>query len=595
VVPDATPDRILAGCDDAQVEAITTPAAPLLVVAAAGAGKTRVLTRRIAWRVVVGGIAPERALALTFTRKAAHELRTRLSGIGLSSPVPAGTFHAVALSELRRRALDTGRAMPVVADDPLRLLDPIAPRAPGERRARREVLRRYATEIAWAKARRLTPEAYPRSARAVGRSPALDLEEIAEVYTRYEITKRKKRVLDVDDLLERLTEEIANDPDFAAASRWRFSHLFVDELQDANPAQLALLDSWIGPGEDVFAVGDARQSIYGWNGADPEALERFAATRPGTRTIALTTNYRSTQAVVAAAAAVLGAEEIRAARTDEGPVPTVLSYPDGASEATGVAQAIALLRQSGLDLSDFAVLARTNRQLEEVANACTAAGIALHVTSARPFLERPTVSRLLRPIARSFDPGSFTDWIRSLQRRAIATDAGEGAPTHPSGEDDEALLLEFAEEYGALDPAPTGDGFLRFLRESADDLSRGSGSSGVDLLTFHRAKGLEWTAVFVIGLEDGYVPLAHASTAAQRAEEQRLLYVAMTRAREILVCSWAMTRTMRDRSVDRSPSPFLLPVEVAIGRQRRTSRTGASAAVTGLAASRAALARRPTR
>jgi DNA helicase-2/ATP-dependent DNA helicase PcrA len=582
-----TPDMVLQGCDDLQRAAITSPAAPLLVVAGAGSGKTRVLTRRIAWRILAGDARPERALALTFTRKAAHELRIRLAGLGLSSPVYAGTFHSVALAELRRLALDRGRPMPVLIDSKQRLLDHVTPKRVGEIGSRRLQLNRVASEIEWAKARRIPPEQYARDAQDA-RLPPMSPREIASIYASYEEEKRKRVILDLDDLLERLTTELETDPNFAAASQWRFKHLFVDELQDANPAQLALLDAWLGASTDLFAVGDARQAIYGWNGAEPEAMEHFARTHPGTTTLSLTTNYRSTKEIVAVASSLLSDRTTHAARTDEGIHPTVVGCADEHKEAEAVAQGLVRAHAAGVEWSECAVLARTNLQLDAIADACNKAGVPLRTPSARPFLESPMVDRSLAPIARSRDTQRFGTWMAQLVKRA-----GEPAEIETVDRSDaESSLAGFALEYGSLDPVPTGQGFVAFLQETADPSGTRGGVPGVDLLTLHRAKGLEWGFVWVVGLENGYVPLVHATTEAQLAEERRLLYVALTRARDALHCSWSMSRQMRNRTVRRTRSPFLDPVVATLAGLPPSEFDPHRSARLGLAASRDALRRR---
>jgi DNA helicase-2/ATP-dependent DNA helicase PcrA len=297
--------RLLAGCDPQQREAITTEARPLCVLAAAGSGKTRVLTRRIAWRVNEGTASARYVLALTFTRKAASELRGRLASLGLAEPATAGTFHAVALGELRRLAAERGGPAPVVIASKARLLATAAGQDIGHARA---MLADLASEIEWAQAQCLTAREYPRAASASGRPSQCDPVVVTEIWRRYDREKQRRGVLDFDDLLLRCATELENDAEFAASARWRFRHLFVDEYQDVNPAQVRLLEAWLGDNDDLCVVGDPDQAIYSWNGSDPRALIDFPQRHPGARVVRLAVNYRSTDVVLAVASSVLTGE-----------------------------------------------------------------------------------------------------------------------------------------------------------------------------------------------------------------------------------------------------------------------------------------------
>ena len=360
---DSNARHLLAGCDDSQEAAITSDAAPLLVVAGAGSGKTRVLTRRIAWRVGNESATCGGVLALTFTRKAASELRERLAGLGLPAPVTAGTFHGIALAQLRQRALDRGRPLPVVVESKARLLAVVVPewrnRGTGKGTLdRRELLRSIATEIEWAKARCISPEDYLAVASAANRSAVVDLPAVAAAFEAYESERKKRRVYDFDDLLTTLADTIDRDPDFAAAQRWRFRHLFVDELQDANAAQLRLLDAWLGGRPDLFCVGDVCQAIYGWNGADPSAVTSFTARYPGATVLELRANYRSTPQVVHFASSMLDRNDSAPTTTrSDGHVPTITAYADDDEESIGVARELRRAHRLGRRWKDCAVLA----------------------------------------------------------------------------------------------------------------------------------------------------------------------------------------------------------------------------------------------
>ena len=290
------PEALLEGLDDAQRAAVTSTAQPLVVLAPAGSGKTRVLTRRIAHRVATGAADPRHVLALTFTRKAAGELDDRLRRLGLRGDVTTGTFHAVAWGTLRTRWADQGRAPLALLDRKGRLLTELAPSTPGK--DKRTVAADLATEIEWAKARMVTPDAYVEAVARARRKPSLKPEVVAEVYAAYETRKRRGGLVDFDDLLALVARALEEDESFASAQRWRFRHLFVDELQDVNPLQFRLLEAWRGDRYDVTAVGDPQQAIYGWNGADAGFLLDIHRWWPPAEVIELDRSYRSTPEIL---------------------------------------------------------------------------------------------------------------------------------------------------------------------------------------------------------------------------------------------------------------------------------------------------------
>ena len=318
-------DPLLDGLDARQRDAVTSPANPLAILAPAGAGKTRVLTRRIAFRVREGSVEARHVLAVTFTRKAAGELVDRVGALGVEG-VTAGTFHALALAQLRRRALEQHRPVPTVLASKARILGSLA-RDRGAGPVNAATLSDLAAEIEWAKARLVRPEQYATAARAAGRRPPRPFADVADIYARYESEKRTKRTYDFDDLLWLCADAIEEDPTFAATQRWRFRHVFVDEFQDATPLQLRLLRAWLGAGSDLCVVGDAAQAIYGFAGADATPLLAFADHFPGATLIALDRNYRSTPQVVAVAESILAPDtagvrpDIVAVRPG-GPAPT---------------------------------------------------------------------------------------------------------------------------------------------------------------------------------------------------------------------------------------------------------------------------------
>src|SRR5438309_571407 len=294
-------DELLHGLNEAQRRAVTTDAAPLCILAGAGSGKTRVLTRRIAWRVAQGRADPRHVLALTFTRKAAGELSSRLSALGVRDQVAAGTFHAIAYAQLRRRWADRGERPPALVDRKVRLLAPLLASHRGGGVQPADV----ANEIEWAKARFVGPAHYEVEAAAAGRKPVLTLAVMASLYERYEEEKRRRALVDFDDLLLLCARALQTDDAFVTSQRWRFRHLFVDEFQDVNPVQFRLLEGWQGDRHDLCVVGDPNQAIFGWNGADARYLTDFGDRFTGAEVVRLDDNYRSSPQILAVADAVL--------------------------------------------------------------------------------------------------------------------------------------------------------------------------------------------------------------------------------------------------------------------------------------------------
>ncbi|MGA8681580.1 MAG: ATP-dependent helicase [Acidimicrobiales bacterium] len=601
---------LLAGCDPEQIEAITTTATPLCVLAGAGSGKTRVLTRRIAGRVTNGSATAAHVLALTFTRKAATELRSRLATLGLPEAVTAGTFHSVALSELKRLAAEQGRRPPVVLSSKVRMLmnvlddagmpARISPkrRAAGSAPARgaQRSVADLASEIEWAKSRCLRPDELVRASAFAGRRGTWDPTEVAEVWERYELHKHRRGVLDFEDLLDRCTQQLLSDHEFAASARWRFRHLFVDEYQDVNDAQQRLLRAWLGSNDDLCVVGDPHQAIYSWNGSNPRAITDFGEDYPAASILRLSINYRSTHEVLTVAGAVLG--QTRAAQAGgvrpEGPIPTVVSYADERAEAAGVAEVARRAKRPGRSWSQIAVLARTNAQLGAFEEAFSSRGVPCHVVSAAGLLGKPWVQEAVRAAAHTPDTAALAAWTADLASSVRAGHDDEQSDEEEAVQDDARLdlsaLVRLAGEYLAEDVFANGAGFRNWLEAAHGREQDPVRRDAVELTTFHRAKGLEWAIVFVTGLEDGYVPIAHARDPDALAEERRLLYVACTRAEEELHCSWAAERSFASSGpIPRVPSPWLCAIEAAHRDLQRLRRAAPEAARRALADSRRAL------
>ncbi len=525
------------------------------MLAGAGSGKTRVLTRRIAWRILRGETDPNRVLTLTFTRKAAAELRERQFQLGLRDRVPAGTFHGIALTQLRQRWAERRTIPPTLLDRKVRFLAQLSPQRKGVE------ITDVVAEIDWTRARLLEPEQYHDAALRAGRTPPLPPEQLAELMVRYQQEKRRKRLVDFDDLLLLALRDLRADPDYAAAVRWRHRHFYVDEFQDVNPLQFALLSEWIGDRNDVFLVGDPNQAIYGWNGADPMLLENMASDESST-VVELNDNYRSTPQILGLAGATLGALAASKLRSHQGdgPAPTITSYSSDTAEAEGIADAIQQANSFGDSWSNQAVLVRTNAQLVLIEQALTDRRIPNQLRSGPGPLGSQEVKAELKAIGR--DGIDLIGRLEELDER-LAAIATEQTKISVDRYNNLSALSRVIHEYITIDPQPNGPGLLSWV----DTLQRGdvdNETDAVDLVTFHGAKGLEWPTVHVAGLEDGFVPIAYAKTEAQVHEERRLLYVALTRARSELNLSWAMERTFGTRTSKRQPAPMLSALSAAI-------------------------------
>jgi DNA helicase-2/ATP-dependent DNA helicase PcrA len=555
----------LAGLDEGQHRAVTSVAEPLCILAGAGSGKTRVLTRRIAHRAAAGSADSRHVLALTFTRRAAGELAGRLRHLGLRDLPTTGTFHAMAWAQLHTWWKGAGRSAPELLDRKGRLLTRLLGRttrmSPGE----------LAAEIEWARARLVAPDGYARAAAAADRRTAFDRDRVATLYAAYEEEKRRRHLVDFDDLLTRCIGAMATDQAFADAQRWRFRHLFVDEFQDVNPLQFRLLTAWLGPRADLCVVGDPNQAIYRWNGADASFLVDFPTHFPGAEVVELVDNYRSSPQVLAVAAAVLrsggvaagapgagggGPGRLRANRPS-GPVPTIVAYPSDEDEALGVARAVRDHHRPGGRWGGQAVLVRTNDQAVLMAKALRRARIPYRVRGGTSFLARPEVRDALRDVTAS--PSPLTAALDDL----AASLAEDPPPDTDAGDDRRAALetlVRLGREFCASDPHGTAAELRTWLSATvaSDDPARGT--DAVEIVTFHAAKGLEWPVVHIAGLEDGLVPITYARSDEAVAEERRLLYVALTRAEEVLRCTWAEQRTFGERTTTRRPSPWLAAV-----------------------------------
>ncbi|MFC7275570.1 ATP-dependent DNA helicase UvrD2 [Paractinoplanes rhizophilus] len=592
-------DAVLAGLDPEQRTAVTAPAGPVCILAGAGTGKTRAITHRIAYRTLTGEVSPRHVLAVTFTARAAAEMRARLGALGATG-VQARTFHAAALRQVRYFAprLLEGRQMPELLESKARMVGLAAARAGV--RADRTGARDLASEIEWAKSSLVEPSEYPVAATKALREPPHEPAKVAEVFAAYETIKRRQGVIDFEDMLRAAVWGIEEHADVAEEIRNQYRHFVVDEYQDVNPLQQRLLDAWLGGRDDLTVVGDASQTIYSFTGATSAYLIDFPRQRRDAVVVRLVRDYRSTPQVVGLANAV-----IRQARGSEarlrlelvgqrpsGPEPELKIFPDEAGEATAVARRCRELIATGIAASEIAILFRTNAQSETYEEALTEAEVPYVVRGAERFFERPEIRQAmiaLRAAVRS-TPGE-TPLVPAVVEALAATGWSREQP--PAGgaarERWEALaaLVALAEEYAkapALVPIGVAGAVQRDVSLAAfnDELARRAEQQhaptveGVTLASLHSAKGLEWDAVFLVGLSDGTLPTTYAKTPDQLEEERRLLYVGVTRARQWLWLSYGQARSAGGRP--RRPCRFLpqlernSPAERAGERSRKPDR-----------------------
>ena len=559
-------DPILDPLNSAQRAAAETLRGPVAILAGAGTGKTTTITHRIAHQVRSGTFTSDGILAVTFTDKAATELRGRLNRLGVRG-VEARTFHSAALSQLGALwPAFTGRELPEVLGAKAQLLNPIANGLPGAYRflPRREL----AGEIEWAKNRMISPAGYLGAIDAAERTPPIPADLMHRVYASYERSKGERRI-DFEDMLLRLIELFDRFPEALERVRARIAACTVDEFQDVNPLQHALLERWLGDRDELCVVGDDYQTIFSFTGASPEYLLGFPDRYPHAAVIRLERNYRSSPQVLTVANALsrsLGGFEksLQATRAD-GAHPTARGLPDTEREVAFVVEQVRELATIGVEFDEIAVLMRINARSEPYEEAFAAAGIPYQVRDGS-FLRRPgprAALARLRRIGPDAEPvASVGSVISSLGYRPEGVpDAGEDEVTRQA---DLARLRALAAEYERATQAPTVEGFVNELRERFAVERSGR---GVQLMTFHRAKGLEFDAVFLPRLLDGELPYRARKVEADVTEERRLLYVGITRARNHLFLSWP-------EDTKSGPSPFLgeIGVVAATPRGRRAPR-----------------------
>ncbi|MFT2015210.1 ATP-dependent DNA helicase UvrD2 [Streptomyces sp. 796.1] len=568
--PDSA-DAVLDGLDPEQREVATALHGPVCVLAGAGTGKTRAITHRIAYGVRAGILQPASVLAVTFTNRAAGEMRGRLRQLGASG-VQARTFHSAALRQLHYfwpRAI--GGEMPRLVERKAQLVAEAAARC--TIRLDRSELRDATSEIEWCKVTQTVPEEYPAAIAKAAREAPRDPAETSRIYAMYEQLKRDRGVIDFEDVLLLTVAVLQDRLDIADQVRAQYQHFVVDEYQDVSPLQQRLLDLWLGDRDDLCVVGDASQTIYSFTGATPDHLLDFRTRHPGATVVKLVRDYRSTPQVVRLANGLLAAARGRAAehrlellsQRDPGPDPGYAEYADEPAEAEGTARRIGALLDAGVPASEIAVLYRINAQSEVYEQALADQGIPYQMRGGERFFERAEVREaglLLRGAARAGGaaPGLEDADIPAQVRAVLGTRGWTPQPPVGAGAVRErweslAALVRLAEEFVGARPEATLRDFVTELDERAA-AQHAPTVEGVTLASLHTAKGLEWDAVFLVGLTEGMMPISHAKTDQQIEEERRLLYVGVTRARQHLTLSWALSRSPGGRP-NRRPSRFL--------------------------------------
>lgn len=593
----SAPAGLLDGLDSEQRAAVTAPRGPVCVLAGAGTGKTRTITHRIAHLVRSGRVGAGQVLAVTFTARAAGEMRARLRGLGVTGP-QALTFHAAARRQLRY-------FWPrVVGDEPWDLLDSKL-RFVGHAtnriglQAEPELLRDLAGEIEWAKGSMITPDEYATAAGRAGRVPPAPAAQVAEVYRGYEAGKTSARVLDFDDLLLHTVAALEEHTAVAEEFRDRYRCFVVDEYQDVTPLQQRLLDAWLGQRDDLTVVGDANQTIYSFGGASPRGLLEFSRRFPAATVVRLERDYRSSPQVVSLANNVISAARHRPSGTRlrlvgqrrAGPEPRFAEFDDEQTEATATAGRIRELLDTGVAASQIAVLYRVNAQSEAYEQALSELDIPYLVRGGERFFARREVRRAVSALRAAASDPPAGDLVTAVREVLAGVGLTQQPPSGGAARERWDALMALVELADELASTAGGANLSQYVMELDQRAAAAHPPTveGVTLASLHAAKGLEWDAVFLVGLADGTMPIQHADGDEGAVEEERrLFYVGVTRAREHLWLSWSLSRKPGGKR-NRRRSRFLhglLPKDhpaarVADPQQGRRSGSGARCRVCG--------------
>ncbi|NNN19247.1 MAG: ATP-dependent DNA helicase UvrD2 [Acidimicrobiaceae bacterium] len=579
--------EILKNLNPEQIEAVTVRENPLVIIAGAGSGKTRVLTRRIAYRIATGDADARHTLAVTFTKKAATEIKHRLEALNMREQIEAHTFHAAALRILQR-FWESKEITPYelieskfkIVSDAISSLGANTKTYKSRTKtykgnfktenevAAKSLVSAVIAEIEWAKARGLTPRAYSDAVVAHRRNTPLTPTEMAQIFSRYEELKSKLHKMDYDDLIIGATKVLNSDPMFSAAEHYRMRHLYVDEFQDINPVQMSLVNALTDDRLDLCVVGDPNQAIYSWNGADPTLLTSLQNRHHNTRTVLLSNNYRSTPQILSLAGSILNGgshpNKKLIPNLPDGPTPVIRGFNDDKTEAQSVARLAKHFRQPGTGWCDIAVLARTNSQLIPIQKMFKESGVPAFLAGETNYLNQSEIRAIVNSLERqnSFLRGnSLFAWLEGIVENSLSKYAEVS-----SASDNLNIFLELSREYLSTTPDGESRGLALWLKTEARNALDENAGESVTLTTFHKAKGLEWRTVFIVGMEDGLVPIAHAESKEAVLEEQRLLYVAITRAKRDLILTWARQRIFNERYLKREPSPYLATLQDEIQR-----------------------------
>ena len=543
-------EEILAALDDEQRAVALATRGPVCVIAGAGTGKTRAITHRIAYAAAIGAMDPQRILAITFTARAAGEMRTRLRGLGVPT-VAARTIHAAALKQLLFfwPTVFGGRT-PDLLTSKTGFLGEAINRAGLQGTINinsRDTLRDIANEIEWAKVSQIGPTDYLTELDNRAAKPRVNAEQVAQVYAAYESIKRQELAMDFEDVLLLTTAMLEEEREVRERVQDQYRYFTVDEYQDISPLQQRLINAWLGNRQEICVVGDPAQTIYSFAGATSSFLTTFTSRFPDAEVIRLTSGYRSTPEITFAANSLLRSatmgQELNA-QNDHGDKPAVLAYNDESAEIAGIVDDMTSLLSAGVPAQEIAVLARTNAQLNSLERAMNSAKLPYQVRSTERFFDRPDVKEFLKGVrTASVIPTEGISWLDELRTLAQPFLTGQSI-------DGIAGLLHLARELDE-DTNFTPKTLRSYLREVEDRVQQNNPPTMpvITLATLHAAKGLEWERVFLMGANVGLLPLeSNGFTLDSRMieEERRLFYVGMTRAKRELRISYRG-----------KPSPFL--------------------------------------
>lgn len=556
-------DRILAALDPQQRQVAQAFDGPVAVIAGAGTGKTRAITHRIAYGALTGAIDPATTLAVTFSNRAAGELKARLRALDVPR-AQARTFHSAALRMLTwfwPRAY--GSELPQLASNNYGLLSEAISAVGIEPNT--ALVRDIGTEVSWTKVSNIPLGDYPSLAAAHHRVVAtVDTASVVKILAAYEEAKRRRDVIDFDDILLLTVAMLSEHDDIAAEIRSRYRHFVVDEFQDMSPLQNTLLELWVAGRDSICVVGDPNQSIHGFAGADPRYLLEFPRRHPGTTIVRLVRDYRSTPQVVAVANTIASARPDRAlqAQRPAGPDVTFVGSDAEGDEAAAIAAWLKDLNERGVPWREMAVLYRINAMSPTLEAALTQAGIPYLVKGSERFYERSEIRQALaalnaqaKAVASDETASAYESVLAVVSAQGWTSDPPEGAGRVRERWESLSALVSLAHDLCEESPEITFAEVVELMNRRAEDQQVPT-ANGVTLATMHASKGLEWEAVALFGMQDGTLPFSLSVSGDEIREEKRLLYVGVTRAKEHLRVSWS---TGRSGPGKRRPSRFLTP------------------------------------